>query len=65
MTKSVKRLVRKKQRHYNMYMETRLQHDYDRYKAPEKNASASYAGLRKNLSLTQHAMAISVHSTPT
>ena len=47
LSKSVKRLVRKKQRHYNMYMEARTPQNYDRYKATEKECKRAIRRAKK------------------
>lgn len=47
MSKTVKRLVRKKQRHYNVYMDTRTPQDYDRFKATEKECKRAIRKAKK------------------
>ena len=47
MTKIVKRLVRKKQRHYNVYMETNSAYDFDRYMSTAKECKKAIRKAKK------------------
>ena len=47
MTRSVKKLVRRKQRHYNIYIQTGAPEDFDRYKATEKECKKAMRRAKK------------------
>ena len=47
MNKKVKKLVRKKQRHYNRYMETLTDNDFDRYKQTAKECKKEIRKAKK------------------
>ena len=47
MTRSVKKLVRRKHRHYNLYMQTGTTYDLDRYKATEKECKKAIRKAKK------------------
>ena len=47
MTRKVKRIVRQKQRHYNWYMESRTDRDFDRYKATAKECKKEIRKAKK------------------
>ena len=47
MTKNVKRLVRTKQRHYNLYMHTRSPIHFDQFKQSEKKCKKGVRAAKK------------------
>ena len=47
MTKHVKRLVRKKQRHYNLYMDSGTDQDFERYKQTAKECKKAIRQAKK------------------
>ena len=52
MTKAVKKLVRRKQNHYNIYMQTRSPYDHERYKRTEKECKRAIRKAKKKFEST-------------
>ena len=51
MTKTVKSLVRRKQRHYNLFMENRTQHHFEQFKATEKTCKKTIRAAKRRFEL--------------